>query len=318
MFDRDSVLPEIKATKREGHSGCYEIAPLDRGFSRSFANGLRRTLLSSLSGAAITSIQIEGVQHEFQDIPEVREDVTDIVQNLKQVRLRSYFDRTVCISLDVHGERLVTAGDMKIPSSIEIVNPKARIATLDNEKAHLCMEMTVDVGRGFVPADALKEGQPIGVIAIDAIYSPVRHVHFTIEPVRVGALLGLDKIILEVTTDGTISPDEALRQAADILRKQFAVFARDHYESDASEKPPRASALPIPRRIYTLPVEELALSTRTSNVLRRHNITIVGQLLEMGEAILSLRNMGERTMQEIYECMKIHYLLPEVTERRRT
>ncbi len=308
----DMVLPKIKATKTEGNFGRYEIAPIGSGFARAFANGLRRVLLSSLEGSALTSVQIESVQHEFQDIPNIKEDVPEIVQNLKKVRLRSYADRTVHVYLDACGEGTVTAGDIKAPSTIEIVNPEAHIATLDNEKACLALKMTVDTGSGFVEASAQTvEEQPIGVILLDAIYSPVLHVNFTIEQVRVGHLENLDKIIFEITTDETISPDEALRQSASILRQQFLVFANHYVQENTSFKPKNTSDAIIPRSIYNISIDDLELSVRTINALRRSGIQKVGRILEMDENdLVSIRNFGAKSLQELCEILQGRGFLP--------
>ncbi len=286
---------------------------MESGFARAFANSLRRVLLSSLPGAALTSVQIESVQHEFQDIPNIKEDVPEIVQNLKKVRLRSYADRTVHVHLDACGEGTVTAGDIVTPSLVEIVNPEAHIATLDNEKAHLVMKMTVDTGRGFVEAVSQSVGeQPIGVILLDAIYSSILHVNSTIEPMRVGSLTNLAKIVLEIRTDGTISPDEALRQSASILRQHFAVFA--NYSPKAAEKKPRAqtSGIPIHQSVYHTSIEDLVLSVRTYNALKRSGIHKVGQLLQMDENdLLSIRNFGAKSLQELSEVLQSKGLLPK-------
>ncbi len=169
----DITLPRIKNTKTQGNYASYDIEPLEAGYGMTLGNALRRVLLSSLPGAAVTSIRIEGVQHEFQDIPNVKEDVTDIVLNVKKLRLRSFSDHAVSMRLEVSGEREVTAADIIAPSTVEIVNPDLYIATLDNENAHLDMELVVEAGRGYVPADS-KEDQPIGVIPVDAIYTPVQ------------------------------------------------------------------------------------------------------------------------------------------------
>jgi DNA-directed RNA polymerase subunit alpha len=280
----------------------------------SLANPLRRVLLSSLPAAAITAVRIEGVQHEYQDILNIKEDVTDIVQNLKQIRLCSFSDRAVLMHLDVRGEGSVTAADIHAPGSIEIATPSAHIATLDNANARLCMEMTVSVGRGFVAFDAQDTRfLPIGAIPIDAIYSPVRHVNFTIEHVR-GVQGALEThIFFEITTDGTISPDEALRQGADILRRQFAVFVHSTYEVDASYKSTIASNVLIPRRIYDLSIDKLGLSPRIVNSLRRRGVTCVGGVLERDEKeLLSLRNVGEKALQQIADALKMKDLLPKL------
>ncbi len=308
----DIILPKIKATRTDGNYGCYEIAPIESGFAREFANGLRRVLLSSLEGSALTSVQIESVQHEFQDIPNIKEDVPEIVQNLKKVRLRSYADRTTHVHLDVCREGTVTAGDIVVPSIVEIVNPEAHIATLDNENARLAMKMTVDTGRGFVEASVRNvEEQPIGVILLDTIYSPVIHVNYTIEQVSGGSLEELTKILLEIRTDGTISPDEALRQCASILRQQFRVFANHYHYVGAVVPRAQASGIPISQSVYHTSLYDLALPVRTLNTLKRSGIHKVGQILEMDEKDLALiRNFGAKSLQELAALLRSRGFLP--------
>jgi DNA-directed RNA polymerase subunit alpha len=296
---------------RQGNYGSYDIGPVSADLSILLGNALRRVLLSSLPGAAITSVRIEGVQHEYQDILNVKEDVTEIVHNLKQIRLLCFSDRAVLMYLDAQGEGIVQASDIRAPGTIEIVTPSAHIATLDNANARLSMEMTVNVGRGFVAFDAQDaKAMPRGVIPIDAIYSPIRQVNFTLEHVQ-GALE--THILLEITTDGTISPDEALRQSAEILRRQFAVFVHSTYEGDTSHKSTTASDVLIPQRIYELSIDELNLSPRIVNSLRRWGITCVGAVLERDEKeLLSLRNVGEKALQQIADALKMKDLLPKL------
>jgi DNA-directed RNA polymerase subunit alpha len=266
-------------------------------------------LLSSLPGAAVTSIRIDGVQHEFQDIPHVMEDVTDIVLNVKKLRLRSFSDHPVSMRLEVNGERVVTAADIMAPSTVEIVNPDLYIATLDNEDARLEMELVVETGRGYVPADS-KEDQPIGVIPIDAIYTPVQKVNYTVEHTRVGQMTNYDKIVLDIWTDGTVMPDEALRQSADILVRHLTQLANYRATLAEPEKPP-LSSIPIPQKVYDTPIEELDLSVRAYNCLKRSNITKVGQVLSMNEEdLLGVRNFGEKSLQELRERLLIRNFLP--------
>src|SRR5260370_562246 len=197
---QDSItLPRIKNTKTQGNYASYDIEPLEAGYGVTLGNALRRVLLSSLPGAAVTSVRIEGVQHEFQDIPNVLEDVTDIVLNIKKLRLRCFSDQAVSMLLEVSGEREVTAADIMAPRTVGIVNPNLHIATLDNDKAHLDIELVVETGRGYVPADS-KENQAIGVIPVDAIYTPVQRVNYNVEHTRVGQMTNYDKIVLDVTT----------------------------------------------------------------------------------------------------------------------
>jgi DNA-directed RNA polymerase subunit alpha len=303
------TLPRIKNTKTQGNYASYDIEPLEAGYGMTLGNGLRRVLLSSLPGAAVTSIRIDGVQHEFQDIPNVTEDVTEIVLNVKKLRLRSFSDHPVSMRLEVNGERVVTAADILAPSTVEIVNPELYIATLDNDDARLEMELVVETGKGYVPADS-KEDQPIGVIPVDAIYAPVQKVNYTVEHTRVGQITNYDKIVLEIWTDGTITPDEALRQSADILVRHFTQLANYRAILIEPEKAP-LSSIPIPPKIYETPIEELDLSVRAYNCLKRSNITKVGQVLSMNEDdLLGVRNFGEKSLQELREKLLLRSFLP--------
>jgi len=305
----DIALPRIKNTKTQGNYASYDIEPLEAGYGMTLGNSLRRVLLSSLPGAAVTSIRIEGVQHEFQDVPNVVEDVTEIVLNVKNLRLRCFSDHPVSMRLEVIGERVVTAADIVAPSTVEIVNPELHIATLDNENARLEMELVVETGRGYVPADS-KDDQPIGVIPVDAIYTPVVKANYTVEHTRVGQMTNFDKIVMDVTTDGTITPDEALRQSADILVRHFTLLANYRATVQEIEKPP-LSSLPIPPKIYETPIEELDLSVRAYNCLKRSNITKVGQVLSMNEEdLLGVRNFGEKSLQELQERLLQRNFLP--------
>lgn len=306
---QDIALPRIKNTKTLGNYASYDIEPLEAGYGATLGIALRRVLLSSLPGAAVTSIRIEGVQHEFQDVPNVVEDVTDIVLNLKKLRLRSFSDHPVTMRLEVSGEREITAEDIIAPSTVEIVNRDLHIATLDNENARLDMELVVEIGRGYVPADS-KEDQPIGVIPVDAIYTPIQKVNYTVEHTRVGQMTNFDKIVLEVTTDGTITPDEALRQSSDVLVRHFTLLANYRAQLPEPEQTPMSS-LPIPQKIYDTPIEELDLSVRAYNCLKRSNITKVGQVLSMNEEdLLGVRNFGEKSLQELRERLLARNFLP--------
>ncbi len=303
------TLPRIKNTKTQGNYASYDIEPLEAGYGMTLGNALRRVLLSSLPGAAVTSIRIDGVQHEFQDIPNVTEDVTEIVLNVKKLRLRSFSDHPVSMRLEVNGERVVTAADILAPSTVEIVNPDLYIATLDNDDARLEMELVVETGKGYVPADS-KEEQPIGVIPVDAIYTPVQKVNYNVEHTRVGQITNYDKIVLEIWTDGTVTPDEALRQSADILVRHFTQLANYRAVLIEPEKAP-LSSMPIPPKVYETPIEELDLSVRAYNCLKRSNITKVGQVLSMNEDdLLGVRNFGEKSLQELREKLLLRNFLP--------
>ncbi len=312
----DIALPRITSTESESNFASYDIEPLEAGYGRTLGNALRRVLLSSLQGAAVTGIKIEGAQHEFQDVPGVKEDVTDIVLNIKKIRLRSHSDRPVTMRIDVTGERVVTAADIQAPSSIEIVTPDVYICTLDSADAHLDMELYVEVGKGYVPAET-KDGQPIGQIPVDAIFTPVQKVNYVVENTRVGQMTNFDKITLQVWTDGAITPDEALRQASQVLVQHFQMIA-DHSEPTTVE--PTVTALPgaptpylIPQKIYDTPIEELDLSVRAYNCLKRSGITKVGQALTMTEDdLLAVRNFGEKSLNELKDSLIARHMLPTV------
>ena len=319
----DIALPHIKSTETEENFASYDIEPLEAGYGRTLGNALRRVLLSSLPGAAITAIKIEGAQHEFQDVPGVREDVTDIVLNVKKIRLRTHSDQPVTMRIEISGERVVTAADIQAPSTVEIVNPDVYICTLDGDDAHLELELVVESGKGYVPAET-KEGQPIGQIPVDAIFTPVQRVNYIVENTRVGQMTNFDRITLQVWTDGTITPDEALRQASEVLVRHFQLISdfiapREEVPADDIYGPagvieagkPGRNQIPIPPRIYDMPIEELDLTVRAYNCLKRSGITKVGQILGMTEEdLLAVRNFGEKSLNELKDSLKERGLLP--------
>ena len=315
----DIALPRIISTESTQQYATYDIEPLEAGYGMTLGNALRRVLLSSLPGAAVTSIKIEGVQHEFQDVPNVKEDVTDIVLNVKKLRLRSFSDRPVTMRIDVTGEREVRAADIQVPSTIEIVNPDQLICTLDNANAHLEMELVVETGKGYVPAES-REDQAIGVIPVDAIYTPVQKVNYTVEHTRVGQMTNYDKIILQIWSDGTITPDEALRQAAQVLVQHFQMVAE--YGGTVPQGPSPdgkgPTDYPIPPKIFDTPIEELDLSVRSYNCLKRSGITKVGQVLMMSEEdLLAVRNFGEKSLTELRDKLVQRAFLPSVRQADR-
>lgn len=327
----DIALPRIKSTETEENFASYDIEPLEAGYGRTLGNALRRVLISSLPGAAITAIKIEGAQHEFQDIPGVREDVTDIVLNVKKIRLKAHSDQPVTMRIEVSGERVVTAADIQVPSTIEIVTPDVYICTLDSSDAHLEMELVVETGKGYVPAET-KEGQPIGQIPVDAIFTPVQRVNYVVENTRVGQMTNYDRITLQIWTDGTITPDEALRQASNVLVRHFQLIAdyivppdtlvdgsdNDGYIDVAGPRPDGKPVLPIPPRIYDMPIEELDLTVRAYNCLKRSGITKVGQILTMSEEdLLAVRNFGEKSLNELKVSLKDRGLLPTTAQLER-
>lgn len=299
MIETNTTKVEQVATA--DNFGRFQIEPLEPGFGTTIGNALRRVLLSSLPGAAITSVRIDGVYHEFSDIPEVKEDTTELILNLKQIRLRSFSDRPVQLVLESTGPGRVTAADILTPPEVEVVNPEQHIATLNSADAKLNMEMTVERGKGYVPADN-REGLPIGVIPLDAIYAPVQRVNYTVEHTRVGQVTDYDRLILEVKTDGTITPEDAVAQAAEILVSNFALLARIGSKAAIQIEEAPAGPTAIPQKVYDTPIEELDLSVRAYNCLKRVGITKVGQVLEMSEEdLLGVRNFGRKSLDELRE-----------------
>jgi len=311
MFD--TARPQVKSLESTATFGKFEIEPLEPGFGTTLGNSLRRVLLSSLKGAAVTSVSIEGVAHEFSSIPYVKEDVTEIILNLKGLNLISHSEDPVRLSLDVTGPKQVTAADIQAPSDVEIVNRDLYICTLDNNRAKLRMELTVERGSGYVPAERnKKEGQPIGMIPIDAIFSPVVKANFLIEKTRVGQETDWDKLVLEVWTDGTMAPDQAISEAAKILTGHLALFA--HFtDSIKAAEVPAAKGNDLVSRLADVPIEELDLSVRALNCLKANEITRVGQLVSLREEeLLALRNFGRKSLDEIKEkLVQRGFLTPE-------
>jgi DNA-directed RNA polymerase subunit alpha len=309
-----SNLPTVRRLEpeeEEGESadpsfGEFVVEPLPRGYGNTIGNAMRRVLLSSLPGAAVSSIRIDGVHHEFSTIPDVKEDVTQIVLNIKKLRLRSFSEEPVKAQLDVPGPGTATAADIRWPDQVEIVNPEQPIATLDSDTARLSMEFTVTQGSGFVEAEAV-EGQPIGEIPVDAIYTPIRKVEYYVGSARVGQSVNLDRLVLRVWTDGTVSAEDAVVRSAQILVDQFKLFnqlAPGFVEepAEAARVPVAANTLQVPPELADLSVDDLELSNRTLNCLKRNSITRVGQLASMTEDdLLHLRNFGDKSLQELKE-----------------
>ena len=309
-------FPKIERVPNgDERTGKFVVEPLPAGYGTTLGNSLRRAMLSSLPGAAITSVRIRGVAHEFSTIPGVTEDVVQMVLNLKKIRLRSFATEPVTLTLEKEGPGLATAGDVLTTSDVEIVNPGERIATLEPE-ASLWMELTVETGKGFHPAER-REGLPIGVIPIDALFSPVRLVNFSVENTRVGQMTNFDRLILEVTTDGTITPEEALAQGAQLLQQHFALFSG---LTRAQAEAPQVSATAgdgMPASIAEMPIEDLDLPQRAFNSLKRHGITKIGQLLSTpDEELLRMRNFGKKSLDEIKERLAARGLIeaPAKTE----
>jgi DNA-directed RNA polymerase subunit alpha len=280
----------------------FVAEPFETGYGHTIGNTLRRVLLSSIEGAAISSIRIEGVKHEFQSIEGVVEDVTDIVLNLKQVLIKSTKREPVRLAINVDKEGVVTAADIQADSNITIVNPKQLICTLDR-KRRFQAEIEIKVGRGYCPADENKqEGQAIGVIPVDSLFSPVRLVKYSVEQTRVGQMTDYDKLILEVTTDGRITPDEALKESAAIIKHHLDVFdavssEQIEFATEGKEVSEEQNRL---RKLLNMSVNEIELSVRAANCLNNANITTVGELaMKTEQEMLKYRNFGKKSLNEI-------------------
>ncbi len=292
-------MPKIEVVQAAENYGRFKIEPLDPGYGHTLGNALRRVLLSSIPGSAITKIKIDGVYHEFSTISGVKEDVTEIVLNIKGIRLRSYAERPVKVLLTKQGAGIVRASDIDTPSNVELVNPNHYICTLDSDDAHLEIEMTVERGRGYLPADQ-RDALPIGEIPVDAIFTPVPKVNYVVENTRVQQATDFDRLLIEIWTDGTIKAGDALSHAAQVLVQYAQTIAGFNQLTLDADLPKAPDGLAIPADIYDTPIEELDLSTRTYSCLKRADITKVGQVLEMDEkALLSVRNLGQKSMEEI-------------------
>ncbi len=305
----EEVIAKVDVLHASDEFGRFQVEPLERGFGLTLGNALRRVLLSSLPGAAVTALRVDGAYHEFASIPGVKEDTTELVLNIKQLRLKSYTDQPTQLRLMAAGPGVVTASDLIYPSEIEVVNPELYIASLDSANTRLELELTVEKGSGYLPSDG-REAPSLGVIPIDAVFSPVRRVNYTVESTRVGARTDFDRLVIEVQTDGTIAPMDALVQAATLLTGQFAVFADLHKPAGRSD---RSIGTPsVPSHILDMPIEQLDLSQRTYNCLKRSQITKVGQVLQMSEdELLSLRNFGQKSLEELRDQLREHGLAPD-------
>jgi DNA-directed RNA polymerase subunit alpha len=308
------VLPKIEGDALTRDYGRFIIGAMEPGFGVTLGNALRRVLLSSLPGAAITSMRITDVYHEFSDIPNVREDVTQLMLNVKQIRLRMRGEGPLRMRLEVRGEGVVTAGDIQAPPEIEIVNPDLYLLTTDSNKARLDIEFQVEAGRGYSPAEQ-RDRLPIGELPVDALYSPVRRVSFTVEPARIGNITNYDRLIMEIWTDGTIRPQEALAQAAHILVEHLNLIGSISIEEPLPEIGTIGIRKGLPSEWQSKPIEDLDLSVRVYNALKRTGISTVGELLEMmersGGDLTNLRNFGEKSMTELREKLRARGLLPQ-------
>src|SRR5215212_5659257 len=302
------VLPKIEAETTSRNYGKFIISPLESGYGVTLGNALRRVLLSSLEGAAVSSLRVSDVPHEFSDIPGVKEDMTQLLLQVKQLRLILHEGETSRLRLDVRGEGTVTAADIIAPAEVEIINPDLYLFTVDSPKTKLDLEFTVERGRGYSPANERSGHMPIGELPIDAIYSPVKRVNWEVTSARVGQSTNYDKLVLEIWSDGTISPERSLSTAAKLVIDHLRYIAGVSEETLAISMEKEVGGSRLTSELADTPVEALDLSVRVFNSLKRTGITTVGDvldLLEKGEtAVMSIRNFGEKSLDELRQKMR--------------
>ncbi len=303
-------MPRIAREEVDESRGRFVIEPLDRGFGYTFGNSLRRVLLSSLEGAAVTSVKIEGIAHEFTTLPGVREDVIDIILALKNLTCRLHGESPeIEVRLEKRGPGPVTAADIEAPADLEVLNPELEIAHL-SDKGRLELTLTIGRGRGYVPAE-LNRGpeHTIGVIPVDSIFSPVRRVSYEVEAARVGQRTDYDKLTLDVTTDGSVDPRDAVGQAAEILIRQLAIFTDIEKIEGFGEAAEAESELPQARGMENFPIEELELGVRSYNCLKRVGIETIGDLVSKSEnELAAIPNFGKKSIEEVKETLAAHGL----------
>src|SRR6188768_3920776 len=306
----DFQVPKIVHEDADEHRGVFAIEPLDRGFGHTFGNSLRRVLLSSLEGAAVTAVKIEGVSHEFTTLPGVREDVTDVILNLKSLVCRLHGESPeIEVHVSKRGPGAVTAADIEAPADLEILNPDLELAHLA-DKGKLEMTLTIGRGRGYVPAELNRGPETtIGVIPIDSIFSPVRRVSYEVDSARVGQRTDYDKLVLDVSTDGSVAPKDAIAEAAEILIRQLAIFT-DLEKIDMSEI--AAADVEVPSTSHGMenfPIEELELGVRSYNCLKRVGIETIGDLTSKSEnELAAIPNFGRKSIEEVRETLAAHGL----------
>ncbi len=307
MFDFERPNIEVVEISEDKKYGKFVVEPLERGYGITLGNSLRRIMLSSLPGAAVTHVKIEGVQHEFSSIPGVKEDVTEIIMNIKSLAIKNHSESNEVKTaiIDFSGEGVVKASDIQVDSDIEIMNPDVTIATLCGKDAKLFMELSINKGRGYISADKNKHDDlPIGVLAVDSIYTPVERVNMTVENTRVGQVTDYDKLTLDVYTDGTLVPDEAVSLAAKVLSEHLNLFI------DLSESAKAAEVMVEKEdgeseKILEMSIDELELSVRSYNCLKRAGINTVQELInKTPEDMMKVRNLGRKSLEEVQAKIK--------------
>jgi len=297
------VTPKVEREAEARNYGKFVIGPLEGGYGVTLGNALRRVLLSSLDGAAVTSVRISDVLHEFSDIPGVREDVIQVMLQIKQLRLMLHDVETSHLHLDVRGEGVVTAADIQVPAEVEIVNPDLYLFTVDDPNTRLEIDMTVGRGRGYSPASERSGRLPIGELPVDAIYSPIKKVNWSVAPARVGQNTNYDRLIMEIWSDGTLSPETALSTSSKILIDHLRFVAGISEESLVMGVEKEVVGSRLTSEAAETPIENLDLSVRVFNSLKRTGITTVGDVLDLlekgDEAVMSIRNFGEKSLDEL-------------------
>jgi len=295
----DTTKPKIEYAELSDTYGKFIVEPLERGFGVTLGNALRRVLLSSISGAAVTSVKIENVLHEFSTIPGVVEDVTQVILNLKELSLKLHSDKPKLLRMDARGKKDVVAGDLQPDAEVEVLNPDLHIATLDGKTAHLAMELVVERGKGYVPAERHRKSEHvIGVIPVDSVFSPIQKVNYEVEDTRVGHAADYDRLVLEVWTDGSIRPEEALQESARLLIDCFRLFVGTAAAAEVPVGPQADEA----NKLAAMPIEELDLSVRPYNCLKRAGINTLGELLQRTEEeVVNVKNFGRKSLDEVKE-----------------
>jgi DNA-directed RNA polymerase subunit alpha len=295
----ETTKPKIEYAELSDTYGKFIVEPLERGFGVTLGNALRRVLLSSIAGAAVTSVKIESVLHEFSTIPGVVEDVTQVILNLKELSLKLHSDKPKLLRLDIRGKKDIIAGDLQPDAEVEILNPDLHLATLDGKNAHLAMELVVERGKGYVPAERHRKSEHvIGVIPVDSVFSPIQKVNYVVEDTRVGHAADFDRLVLEVWTDGSIRPEESLQESARLLIDCFRLFVGTAVAPEVAAGPQADEA----SKMATMPIEELDLSVRPYNCLKRAGINTLGDLLQRTEEeVVNVKNFGRKSLDEVKE-----------------
>ena len=309
----EAPKPEIRVLETKDNYGKFAVGPLEPGYGITLGNPMRRVLLTSIPGTAVTWVKIEGILHEFSTIDHMKEDVAEFLISVKAIRLKSLAERPGKLRLEIAREGVVTAADISVSSDFEIVNPELHLATMESAEGQLSVEFNVEQGKGWVPASHT-EGLPIGVLPVDAIFSPVRKVNYIVESTRVGQITNYERLVMDVWTDGTVNPVDAVKKAAELLMEKFFFFANaDKAGEGTEEKPPWGPTIPLEQ--YNTPIEKLDLSSRTLNCLKRSSINKVGQVLEYEDAdLLKIRNFGTKSLDELKDKLKEFGFLPEKVE----